>query len=114
MDEEVGKYRKKKPQTSKSAKRADHKHDYERAITIHINPFDTSILSFFWTERCSICGRLGKWIGEEDDFKKTEYHGRHVYGRDVFLSKEEILKKFPDVPVYETDPDDMWNQVRIR
>ena len=114
MDEEVARYRKKKPQNSKSAKRSDHKHQYERAICIHVNNFNHEIRSFYWGNRCAICGRGNGIELDNSDFRKDEWKNYHGWGHDMFLSKEEILAKFPNYPVYETDPDDMFKEIRIR
>ena len=112
--DEIGKYRKRKFRGSKAEKRADHKHQYERTISVHVNPIDGEIDGFYWTTHCSICGRLGDYETDNDDFRNPEYIGRRLWWcREMFLSMEEIKKKFPDIPMYRRDPDDWHKEVRL-
>lgn len=111
--DEVARYRKKKPQTSKSEKRSDHKHQYEKSITVKFSN-DESVADFFWSTHCSICGRLGDFKIDNDDFRKPEYVGRSRWWcYDMCLSMEEVKKKFPGIPMYRQDPDCWQKHIRI-
>lgn len=113
--DEVPKYRKKKPQKSRSKRRSDHKHLYEKAIHVSINPFCDGMKSFHWAEHCSICGRLGDFQINDDDFRKPEYRGRRLFfSYDMYLPGCEIYAKFPDAPVYMNSPEDTSAYIRIR
>ena len=59
---------------SSSAKRSDHKHDYEKVIL-------ESFFGFKWGYRCRICGRI--------DSKPTKFS---MSGRDSFLKPEAVNK----------------------
>jgi len=108
MDEvEIPRYKKKKSQASKASKRADHKHEYVKSITVLRNPYRPEMLSWHWTSNCSVCGRQDAFLGCNDDFRKPEYVGRRLFhAPDMFLSPREILEKFPDYPLYIEDADD--------
>ncbi len=115
-DQEL-RYRKKKPQESKSSQRADHKHQYVKTITMYVNPYNNNITGYLWTTHCEICGRLGNVnIQDRDDFLKPEYRGLHVFmgPPTVLLSFAEIRAKYPDIPVYRSGYRTDGNDVRIR
>lgn len=118
--DEIAKYRKKKPQNSKSSRRSDHKHVYEKCIQIGYNRFRPELVAYIcWSRHCSICGRqdnVGLSFREEDEvFVKPEYRGRHLWSApDMYRPVEEILSEFPYVPVYETDINNDFKVVRIR
>lgn len=115
--DEIPKYRKRKQQKSKSSKRSDHKHVYEKSILIHLSCFgDHAITGFYWTTHCSVCGRIGDLSINDDDFRRLEYVGRgRTWSAKMYLPKEEILAKFPNVPVYQTNPDDPFGpDIRVR
>lgn len=118
--DEIAKYRKKKPQNSKSSRRSDHKHVYEKCIQIGYNRFRPELISYIrWSMHCSVCGRedyVGSVYWEDDEvFIKPEYRGRHLWSApDMYRPVEEILSEFPDVPVYETDINNDFKVVRIR
>lgn len=112
--DEIGKYRKKKPQNSKSVKRSDHKHQYEKSITVQYSYIDGSITGYNWSTHCSICGRLGDIEVDNDDFRKPEYVGKRLWwSREMFLSFDEIRKKFPGIPMYRQDPEHWHRHIRI-
>lgn len=111
--DEIPKYKKKKPQKSKANKRADHKHQYVKTISIRRNIFNHNLMTIFWSTHCSICGRFGEYLGD-DDFKKPEYKGVRVYGPDIYLPVSEILEMYPDVPVYSNPSAELEEDVRIR
>lgn len=109
--DEIPRYRKKKTQTSKSSKRADHKHEYEKTITAVQGRKAVGFVSWNWSTHCKICGRPGDFIINNDDFRKPEYKGRRLFhAAKMFLSPHEILKKYPEFPVYinsDVDPFDL-------
>lgn len=113
--DEVAKYRKKKPQNSKSSKRSNHKHQYEKSITMQTGIHGDLPPSFYWSTHCSVCGRLGDFSIDNDDFRKPEYRGRNLYwGKDMYLPKDVVFSMYPDIPVYARDPMDWHKEVRIR
>lgn len=114
--DEIGKYRKRKKQKSKSENRSDHKHEYERTILMRVNSVNNHIDGYSWSTHCKICGRLGKNdVLHDDDFRKPEWKGKsRWWSADMYLSFEEIRKKYPDVPVYRMDPHDWKMGIRVR
>jgi len=113
--DEIPRYRKKKSQASKSSKRADHKHEYVKSITMLHNPYNPKLISWHWTTNCKICGRQSEFeIDPSDDFRKPEYKGRRLfYAPDMFLSPREILEKFRDFPIYTDTADKPWEICRM-
>lgn len=89
-------HKKKKSQASKSSKRADHKHQYEKII----------LQAFFtrWAERCSVCGRIktNKGLFGLSDFAVQDgtANDKKYYKE---LSLDEIKKKFVGIPIYKFD-----------
>lgn len=119
--DEVPRYRKKKPQISKSAKRADHKHKYEKSILIVSRTRDEPVtISVSWAEFCSVCGRFKRRMvglphADDEVFVKPEYRGRNLWwSYDMYRPVDEIIAEFPDFPVYTNDPDDYFTYIRIR
>lgn len=91
------KYRKKRPQTSKSSKRADHRHKYEKIIV-------QTPVGWDWSKRCIICGRLSnKFVFASRDFIRPDRRsGTGISSRD-FFSLDEMRASFLDVPIYLFD-----------
>ncbi len=88
------KYRKKRPQTSKTQKRANHKHQYQKIIV-------QTIVGWDWGQCCTICGRISyKFALSSSDFMRPERTRRPCVSRADFYDLEELLTKFPGVPVY--------------
>lgn len=114
--DEIGKYRKRKNQKSKSENRSDHKHEYERTILMRVNSVNNHIDGYSWSTHCKICGRLGENnVLDDDDFRKPEWQGKaRWWSADMYLPFEEIQKKYPDVPVYRMDPHDWKMGIRVR
>ncbi len=114
--DETPKYRKKKAQNSKSEKRSDHKHEYVKTIQMSVNTINGKIDGFYWATHCKVCGRLGSIdVHNNDDFRKPEYYGKsRWWSADMYLPFDEVIAKFPDVPVYRTNPNDWKKDVRIR
>lgn len=95
MYDESPRHRKKHSQKSKSVKRADHKHVYERVIL-------QAIIGWRWGGRCRICGRLdGKWGFSSKEFLRPESRKKPAIGNRDFYSEAELHRLFPDTPVYK-------------
>lgn len=115
-ESDVPKYKKKKSQESKSEKRSDHKHNYVKSI--YLNFFSNDELAYVhWSEHCDICGRRGHSdFFNDQDFKQPAFT-KEPYKRILghYLSYDDICKKFPDVPIYRNNPDDIFGKdVRLR
>lgn len=110
--DEVPKYRKKKPQGSKASKRADHKHRYVKTISMRKNIYDHSLLTFYWSTHCEICGRYGEYLGD-DGLRKPGCEGLRGWVPDMYLSFDEIRERYPDIPVYGNQSGDLFEDVRI-
>lgn len=115
-ESDVPKYKKKKSQESKSEKRSDHKHAYEKSILLYIDS-DGIVNWANWSQHCSICGRLKSidhW--NVDEFRKTEFQGRsRGFFLNDYLSLDDIFKKFPNVPIYRNNPNEIFGKdVRLR
>lgn len=100
LDEQI-RYKKKSrtASTSKSGKRADHKHEYAHVII-------KSFLGFQWGRRCTICGRVDEsyWFQSfqrHTDFMRPESKGKSAIGASDYFSVEEIHHKYPDAQVIE-------------
>lgn len=117
MDErDVPKYRKRKRQNSKAAKRSDHKHQYEKSLLLRYNMINGEFSGCNWATHCAVCGRRGDFNPDDNDFRKLEYKEKHLlWCAKMYLTPEEILKKFTDVPAYRSDPNDYFApDIRIR
>lgn len=103
MDEEVGKYRKKKQSnTSKSKYKSKHKHEYESClIRCTYEVYDRKISSIQIASYCKICGKIGCNI--DHSRKVTEKMENGFYRR---LSSEEILRANDDLPEFDVND---WN-----
>lgn len=110
---DIPKYRKKRPRVSKSSKRSDHKHQYVKTISMTGNKFGTP--RFYWSTHCSICGRPGDFNIDNDDFRKPEWKGKiRIWAKDMCIPFDEVVKKYPDIPIYGDSPDDPFGQVRVK
>ena len=86
-----------------SAKRADHRHDYEHVIIQEGLPDSPDPLkSFFWGKRCKICGR----VDDSDWFKAGARDGLimktlRVRGCDIpiYFTAEQLREKYPHAPL---------------
>jgi hypothetical protein len=92
---------KKKSETatkSKSSKRADHKHQYERVII-------KWIFGYKWGQRCKVCGRVDDGNSfsrsHREDFLKPEAIGKPGISNRDYLSLTELHTKYPNVDIYE-------------
>jgi len=109
IQNDIPKYRKKKSQESKSSKRSDHKHNYVKSIRLNYSS-NGEIYGAYWSEHCDICGRRGESDPFNDqDFKQPAF-SKEPYKRILghYLSYNDICKKFPNVPIYRNNPDDIF------
>ena len=98
FDNDVPKYRKKKSNSSRSEKRADHKHDYQRVIVG--NRLGSG--AWHWSKRCSVCGRFGLDKTMTNEFLKPNTFD-NVWRLFAYLSLDEVRQKYPDTPIYKFD-----------
>lgn len=92
-EQEIAPYRKKKDQKSKSEKRSNHKHIYEKIIM-------QSILGWQWAERCIQCGRKKyRFKLNCNDFVKPEYRDYPYLSQSFFYTFEELKEKYPDIDI---------------
>ncbi len=95
--EEEPRHRKKHSQKSKSSRRADHKHDYERVIL-------QAFIGWCWGGRCRICGRIdSKEILGSQEFVRPECLRKPSRGNHDFWTAIELLHLFPNTPIYVYD-----------
>ena len=97
---EIPKHKKKKSQTSKSCKRSNHKHDYERVIIVG------NVFGAHWSNKCKICGRIKSMSAGSMSaglLKPRPY--QHISISD-YLTPEEAHAKYPDIPIYERTKDE--------
>lgn len=114
--EETTKYKKRKGNTSDSSKRSDHKHIYEKSILAYESEYSDEPYAYVWCEHCKICGRRGKSnLFSTRDLVRPEYQSeKYIPWGYMFLPFKEILSKFPDIPVYVTDPMDWFHGKKDR
>lgn len=111
LQNDIPKYKKKKPQASSAAKRSNHKHEYVETISVfrHSVPqLNKSWTSNAWTMHCAVCGRWkgflnGDFLSHSSDglYKKNEN------GEDVGLTIYELTQRYPGVPIY-TNMEDQY------
>lgn len=90
------KYRKKKSQKSRSSRRSDHKHDYQKVII-------QSFCGWTWGKRCSICGRIDNTYrpSSNKEFLKSEYKEYPSVSTNYFMTVQELQKKYVGIPIYK-------------
>lgn len=98
MYEETMRHRKKKDQQSKSSKRSDHKHQYEKCIA-------ETMIGWSWAKACKICGRFksGKLSFFNSDSSGLRYPEKENYAgycKEDFYTLEELRQKYPYVKIY--------------
>lgn len=118
LQNDIPKYRKKKSQESKSEKRSDHKHQYVKSIKI-VSYREGTVNWIHWSKHCSICGRQGGKANDcfnDRDFKLPQFQTEpYIRILGHYMSYDDICKKFPDVPIYRNNPDDLFGEdVRLR
>lgn len=107
MDDEVGKYRKKKESsTSKSKYKSKHKHEYESCLIRYTyEMYGKKLSSIQIASYCKLCGKIGSNI---DSSRKMAEKTENGFYR--MLSCEEILKQNDDLPIFDLDD---WNSKYI-
>ncbi len=91
---EEARHKKKRPQTSKSSKRSDHRHKYEKVIV-------QTPVGWDWSKHCIICGRLSnKFVFVSRDFIRPDRREGVGISSADFYGLEELRQHFPDVPIY--------------
>ena len=119
------KHKKKKFQGSKSNKRSNHKHDYEKSIKIifwdrkapYYTP-ENDMFRVYWSSHCRICGKENPKADffDDKDFKVSPYDQKPYSGFiGHYMSYDDICEKFPDVPIYRNHPTQWFGKdVRMR
>ena len=96
--QEIPKHKKKSENKSKSNKRSNHKHDYERVILQQWGD------NYSWGKRCKICGRvIDEWKRTEDLIKSKYYISEFKSTIEIFYSPSELKKKFPNLPILKQE-----------
>ena len=95
IQDDIPKYHKKgQSSKSSSAKRSDHKHNYEKVIS------NDGWLGFIWSRRCKVCGRMDTYYQWPSALNYQDFvvadGPRYRRGMTV----EEVREKFPDIPIY--------------
>lgn len=100
MDDEVGKYRKKKnSNTSKSKYKSKHKHEYKSCLIRYTHDvYGGKFSSIQIASYCNLCGKIGGNIDPERSITEKIQNG---YCR--MLNSEEILKQNDDLPVFDVN-----------
>lgn len=101
IDNDIPTYRKKKSQKSKSSKRSNHKHQYNKVII-------RSIIGWQWAEECTLCGRLKYNLKlSTKEFQKPEYKDFPYISQKSYYSFEEMLELYPEVKIINKYPWEM-------
>ncbi len=96
-------HRRKRPQTSKSANRSDHKHQYEKVI-------EHGVLGWVWRKRCHICGRFdNNYRLYNKDFIRPECRNNAGISFADFYTVEELRVVYLGICVYEFGKDLEWH-----
>ena len=97
MDNEIGKYvKKKESNTSKANKKSKHKHIYEECIILDTNDKHWCYGEPLLATYCTICGKIYDW---KIPTMETEYGY-------TMLSGTEIEEKYSHLPHFEVN--DIW------
>lgn len=85
-EQEIAKHRKKKNNSSRSEKKADHKHEYKDCIVTYKHYWSDKYFAHT-SQYCIVCGKL---------------NGHRSFIGSDWLSgfKEEVVSKRPDLPVF--------------
>ena len=102
MDNEIGKYvKKKESNTSKAGKKSKHKHIYEECIITDTNDKHWCYGEPLLATYCTICGKIYDW---KIPTVKTEYGY-------TMLNDTEVEEKYSHLPHFEVN--DIWKVDRI-
>jgi hypothetical protein len=92
-------YRKKKDQFSKSNRRSDHKHDYEKIIV-------PGLFGYMFAQRCTLCGRIKHYSFAQTRYKEFLKGNRRnsfgIGGNDI-MTPDEIHAAFPGIRIFTYD-----------
>lgn len=98
MDNEIGKYiKKKESNTSKAGKKAKHKHIYKDCILINVGRPYMPNKNVFLGNYCEICGKVDNWRMVWDVERNGPYE---VFSR---LTDEQIKEQYKHLPQFEVD-----------
>lgn len=90
-------HKKKKDQKSKSNKRSNHKHQYEKVIV-------KGFISWQWAEQCTICGRIKYNCRILDkEFIKPEFRQSAYISQRICYSQEELTQLYPNIKIINAD-----------
>ena len=100
MDDEVGKYiKKKQSNTSKSKYKSKHKHEYKSClIRYRYEMYGKKFSSIQIASYCRLCGKIGENIDPERSITEKIQDG---YYR--MLNSEEILKQNDDLQLFDVN-----------
>jgi hypothetical protein len=91
--DEVAKYKKKKNNSSRSEKKADHRHEYEDCIVSYT--YDWADRHYTCRERyCVICGKIN------EHRKFNESFTDHYIDSSLNGDESSFREKYPDLPVF--------------
>lgn len=91
---DIPKHKKKKNNSSRSDKRSNHKHIYEKVIT-------ENFLGFFaWAERCSVCGKFKNQFSFDYEGLIEPSEDRALMPRNAYTAQE-LRQKFPNTRIYK-------------
>lgn len=95
LESDEMKYRKKKSRSSRSSRRSDHKHDYQKVII-------QGICGWTWGKRCSICGRMDNTYRpfSNKEFLKPEYKDHPSVSTKCYMTVQELRDKYVGIPIY--------------
>ena len=92
---DIPKYHKKgKSSKSSSAKRSDHKHNYEKVIS------NDGWIGFIWGKRCKGCGRMDTYYQWPSALNYQDFVVADGPRSRRGMTVEEVREKFPDIPIY--------------
>lgn len=106
MNDEVGKYRKKKQSnTSKSKYKSKHKHEYKSCLICYrVHGKKLAFINI--ASYCTVCGKIGKNI--DHSRRVTEKTDSSTYR---MLSPDEVLKRNNDLLLFEVEFGDKYISV---
>lgn len=106
MDNEIGKYvKKKESNTSKADKKSKHKHIYEECIILDTNDkhwrYDKHFPKPLLATYCTVCGKVDNW----------KIPTVKIKGGYLMMSDTEVEEQYSHLPHFEVN--DIWKVDRI-
>lgn len=92
-EQEVAKYRKKKNNSSRSEKKADHKHEYKDCII----SYTYNWADRYFAHRGQYCVACGKINGHRSTIDRFSIYSDY---RDVGSDESGLREKYPELPVF--------------